>query len=358
MSEMNNVAVFNPAQLPAHLRTTELSAATKALMGNSSGFRLSIKAGVWRLLSNGKEYNKLKERELDVVVVAAAPHVSRTFYLQSFDESAEPVAPDCMSRDGITPDARAKAKQSAQCDSCPQNVKGSGQGDSRACRFNQALAVVLANDIEGNVLKFQVPAASIFGKGEGKNVPLREYVTQLATIPVNIDTVVTRMSFDLDASSPKIFFAPARYLTEDEYAAAQKQGLSQAAKQAIEFTVYEADNASKPATEKLAIEGKPPVKAATPPAPPPPPPETEEEREAREFAEFKAAKAKKAADANKPSAARAGKAAKDAAAAAAAPATEPAEPAKREAAAPPPSPGRANLTALLDQWETPGSTDD
>jgi hypothetical protein len=343
LATVNNTHVaFNPKQLPAHLQGTQLSDATKALMGNSSGFRLSIKAGVWRLLSNGKEYSKLTARELEVVVVAAAPHVSRTFYMKKFDEDAEPGAPDCSSRDGETPDAKSAHKQAERCNECPQNVKGSGQGDSRACRFNQALAVVLANDISGNVLKFQVPAASIFGKGEGANLPLREYVTQLASVPVNIDTVVTKMSFDLDASSPKIFFAPLRYLSSDEFAEVQRQGKTDAAKRAIETTVFESD--SKPVP---AIAGKPPVLAAPAPVePPPPPPETEEEKEAREYAEFKAAKAAKAGKttkATKP---------KEAAA-------EPAEPAVRASAPPAPSPGRSNLANILQQWDKPdGATDD
>ena len=345
LTAVNNTHVqFNPTQLPAHLRNTQLSDATKALMGNSSGFRLSIKAGVWRLLSNGKEYAKLTERELDVVIVAAAPHVSRTFYMKKFEEDAQPEAPDCFSRDGTTPDVKSTHKQAERCNECPQNTKGSGSGDSRACRFNQSLAVVLANDITGNVLKFQVPAASIFGKGEGANVPLREYVTQLATIPVNIDTVVTKMRFDLDASAPKIFFSPVRYLLPDEYEAAQRQGKTDAAKRAIETTVFESDAAAKPA---LAIAGKPPVVAApaAPVEPPAPPPETEEEKEAREYAEFKAAKASKAGKATK--------AKKEAAA-------EPsAEPTVRPAPAAAPNPGRGNLAGILAAWDkADGATDD
>lgn len=347
---MSNVIAFNPAQLPAHLKTQELSAATKALMGSSSGFRLSIKGGVFRLLSNGKEYEAIETRSLDVVVVAAAPHVARTFYMQTFDEDAPPAMPDCFSRDGKTPDAKSKARQSANCDSCPQNAKGSGQGDSRACRFNQSLAVVLANDMSGNVLKFQVPAASIFGKGEGDKMPLREYVTQLSTIPVNIDTVVTKMKFDLDSSSPKLFFSPVRYLTEDEYAIAQKQGKTPEAQRAIETTVAEADTAAKPS---LAIPGEVPANASVAPAPrpasapvpaPAAPVETDEEREAREFKEWKAKQAK------------AGK--KGAKAAPASDDAPPAEPAVRAAAPAAPAPGRANIAALVEKWNAPGATDD
>lgn len=344
LTNVNNTAItFNPMQLPAHLRTGMLSDATKALMGSSSGFRLSIKAGVWRLMSNGKEYAKMPARELDVVVVAASPHVSRAFYMAKYEEDAQPAAPDCYSREGKIPEAKSAHRQADNCDACPQNAKGSGQGESKACRYNQALAVVLANDIGGNVLKLQVPAASIFGKGEGTNVPLREYATQLAQISVNIDMLVTKMSFDLDASAPKIFFAPVRYLTEAEYASVQAQGKTEAAKRAIEMTVFEADGVvAKPA---LAIPGVAPAAAA--PAPEPEPEETEEEREAREYAEFKAAKAAKTS-ADKPK----GRAKKEVAPESAA------EPTVRPTAPPPPSPGRANLGSILAQWDKPESTDD
>ena len=341
----NSVVTFNPSQMPAHLRGGELSAATKALMGASSGFRLSIKGGVWRLLSNGKEYAKLPSRELEIAIVAASPHVSRVFYLNKWDDDAAATPPDCSSKAGEVPDPRSPHPQSDRCDTCSQNVKGSGQGDSKACRYNQGLAVVLANDISGSVLKFQVPAASVFGKGEGKDVPLREYVTQLAQLvpPVNVDMVITRMRFDLDVSSPKVFFEPVRYLTTDEYAITQKQGQTDAAKRAIESSVFEVDGGAKP---PLQIPGSAPVVAARPkPEPEPEPEETEEEREAREYAEFKAAKAAKAAPADKVKRVK-----KEAAA--------PAEPTVRPAAAPTPTPGRGNLSAILDQWDKPEATDD
>lgn len=361
---MSNLTTFNPAQLPAHLRNTELSDATKALMGNSSGFRLSIKGNVFRLLSNGKEYAKIPDRSLEIVVVSAAPKVTRTFYMAQYDDGAEPAAPDCTSSDGEVPDKRSLHKQAERCADCPQNAKGSGQGDSRACRFNQALAVVLANDIGGNVLKLQVPAASIFGKGEGSNVPLREYVTQLAQIPVNIDTVVTKISFDLDSAAPKLFWAPARYLTEDEYATAQKQGKSEAARRAVEFTVFEQDASAK----KPTIAGEPPKSAQTgpqtpapapTPAPPPEPQETEEERELREFREFQAMKkaaAEKAAGkgTTKPRTKKEEPVAPP-------PAAEVAEPTVRDSgASAAPAPGRANLASVLAKWDKPedGGTDD
>ena len=83
---MSNVAVFNPGQLPAHLRSVGMSETAKALAGGGqTGNRLSIKGGVFRLVVDGKEIAAIEERYLDIVIVAAAPKVSRTFYMAKYD---------------------------------------------------------------------------------------------------------------------------------------------------------------------------------------------------------------------------------------------------------------------------------
>jgi len=173
---MSNVALFGGSNVPAFVKSRgELSAVAKALAGGSGaagGKRISIKGGVFRLMSSGKEVAAIDERYLDVVIVNAAPKVSRTFYMASYD--ADKVsAPDCWSADGVTPAADANNKQSDKCDTCPQNIQGSGNGNSRACRYSQRMAVVLANDIEGDVLQLTLPATSIFGKEDGENRPLK-----------------------------------------------------------------------------------------------------------------------------------------------------------------------------------------
>ena len=142
---MSNLTTFNPSQLPAFARKGELSAIAKALTGGGTGTsmkRISTKGGVFRLIAGGKEVAAIDDRHLDVVIVNAAPKVSRTFYASQFVEG-EAKAPDCWSADGDLPDATASQPQAKSCATCPQNIKGSGQGDSRACRFSQRLAGVI-----------------------------------------------------------------------------------------------------------------------------------------------------------------------------------------------------------------------
>ena len=161
---MSNVVAFNPAQVPAFAKKGELSTLAKTLAGGGgqSGKRISIKGGVFRLISDGKEVAAIEDRFLDVVIVAAASKISRTFYGEAYNPDS-PAPPSCWSADGEKPDASVKEPQHVNCAGCPQNIKGSGNGESRACRFSQRLAVVLANDVEGDVLQLTLPATSVFG---------------------------------------------------------------------------------------------------------------------------------------------------------------------------------------------------
>jgi len=271
---MSNITMFNPSQAPAFARNAELSETTLALAGGASATgvkRVSIKGGVFRLMSAGKEIAAIEERHLDVIIVKAAPKVSRVFYAASYDKDAAAAAPDCTSADGEKPDAGVKNKQATNCAQCPQNIAGSGTGQTRACRYQQRLAVVLANNPDGDVLQVTLPAASIFGKEEGGKRPLQAYARYMAaqTPPVNLDTIVTRMKFDTKAESPKLVFEAARWLTDDEYTTAQEQAKSSDAAKAVSATPAALDGV--PAAP-LALEGKRPAAA--------PAPEPEEEEEA------------------------------------------------------------------------------
>jgi hypothetical protein len=265
---MSNITLFSSANVPAFARNNELSDTAKALTGGSvsNTKRISIKGGVFRLLAGGKEVASIEDRHLDVVIVKAAPKVSRVFYAAAYD-GEKVSAPDCWSNDGETPDASIKQPQHSACHNCPQNIAGSGHGQSRACRFQQRLAVVLENDMHGEVLQLTLPATSIFGKEDGDKRPLQAFARFLAAQnpPVNPEQIVTRMKFDTKAESPKLYFAPVRWLTDDEYPGVVRQGESEEAKRAINMTVAQADGV-KPKAAPMAIPGKSPVAAAPAPA--------------------------------------------------------------------------------------------
>lgn len=265
---MSNVTLFNPSNVPAFARKSEMSDIAKALAGGgggASGHRISIKGMVFRLIANGKEVAAIDERFLDVVIVKAAPKVARVFYAAKWDKDAAASAPDCQSNDGDKPDPKSKNVQSDTCASCPQNVAGSGTGNSRACRYQQRLAVVLADSIEGDVMQLSLPATSIFGKEEGDKRALQAYARWLVAQGVDPSTVVTRMNFDTASESPKLFFKAMRWLTDDEFAEATTQGATPEALKAVTMDAGNMDmGMGKPAD---ALKGKAPAKAKPAPAP-------------------------------------------------------------------------------------------
>lgn len=269
---MSNITLFGGDNLPAFAKKAELSDMAKALAGGggNTGKRISIKGGVFRLMSSGKEVAAIDERYMDVVIAKAAPKVFRIYHATEYDgETAS--APDCWSSDGDVPDKGVKNAQGETCATCPQNIAGSGKGESRACRYQQRLAVVLADDMEGDVLQLPLPATSVFGKEDGEKRPLQAYARWLIAQNVNPDMVVTRMRFDTTAESPKLTFKAMRWLTEDEYATVTEQGNTDDAVKAVTLSVGQMDGA-KP---KLALEGEAP-KAKAKPAPAPADDEDEE----------------------------------------------------------------------------------
>jgi hypothetical protein len=245
--------------LPAHLQALELDDTTKALMGNSGGGskRISIEGGVWRLLVNGKEIAQKEERNLNVVIVAASSKVARTYYAGVYKKGVS-APPDCWSANGDYPDKSVEQPQATGCANCPQNIKGSGQGDGRACRFSQRIAVVLDNDIGGDVFQLVLPSTSIFGEGEAGKWPLQMYAKMIGAKGVPITAVVTEMRFDTASSTPKITFKPVRFLESNEISTAIDQGKSTEAIKAITMTVAKADkDAPKLEAPKAEIKAKP-----------------------------------------------------------------------------------------------------
>ena len=150
---MSDLTILNQ-DLPDFLQTAGVSELTKQLAGKSGVKRIVPKNGIFRKTVGGEEMGKVKGA-LNVVIANASPHVGRIFYAKQWSPDAEPTAPDCFSNDGRTPDAGAASPQSDRCDTCPQNIKGSGQAQSKACRYSRRLAVMLEEDfgtaLEGSV---------------------------------------------------------------------------------------------------------------------------------------------------------------------------------------------------------------
>jgi hypothetical protein len=258
---MSNVTVFNSSKAPAFAKSRGLSTIAKSLTGGGAarGKNISIKGGVFRLISDGKEIAAIDDRHLDVVIVAAAPKVGRTFYMGKYEED-KTTSPTCWSADGDKPDASVQEPQHANCADCPQNIQGSGEGNSRACRFSQRIAVVLANDVEGDPLALSLPATSIFGKDINGDMPLQAYARWLAAQNINPEEVVTRMRFDTKAAVPKLYFKTMRWLTDEEFTSVTTHMEAPATQKLVVMSFSAQQQVAAPAAPQ--IEGARPKAAA------------------------------------------------------------------------------------------------
>ena len=268
---MSELSLFqNGSQLPAHIRRGELNAITKALMGNSNK-RISIEGGSFRLIVGGQEVAVKEERYMNVIMLRAADTNTRTFYEGTYVKGAK-AKPACWSSDSVSPHEDVKNPQSSKCATCPQNIKGSGQNDSRACRFQRRLAVLLENDIHGDIYAMSIPAASIFDNGEGRKMGLQQYARFLGGHGIDVNAVMTEMRFDTNATAPKLTFNAVRPLEEEEYATVLERKDEQFAIDAVTMTVSQLDEVVEPAAEEAPPAPAQPARVQAPaPAPTPAP---------------------------------------------------------------------------------------
>ena len=223
----------------------ELTAVDDLLSGGTSVStippRISIKGAKFREMVSGEQTQVRKDDFLNVVIVNAGA-LARTYYEGEYD-SDNPTPPACWSPDNKKPDAEVENPQAKTCESCPQNVKGSGKGESRACRFNQRIAVLLEGDLD-TVYQLQLPATSIFGKDK-KGMGMQQYVAFLKSKGAPSIGVITKMYFDEDSAVPKLFFKPERPLKEEELKQALEARESPQALNAITMTVSKVDAVEK-----------------------------------------------------------------------------------------------------------------
>jgi hypothetical protein len=191
---------------------------TNKIAGSGGNKRISLENNVFTEIIGGKAVRVSEERAMQVVIINAAP-VSRTYYAGTYQKGVKS-KPTCWSSDTQTPDAAVPEdqRQAKFCKDCPQNIKGSAaQGEGRACRFAQRVAVALASDagVDENVYQLNLPATSVFGDADGQKMPLQAYGRYLKAHNTHVISVVTEMKFDPTAQM-KLVFKPVRPLNENE----------------------------------------------------------------------------------------------------------------------------------------------
>jgi hypothetical protein len=283
---MNNALVVlqqNALNLVDDENTKALAQSIGAgLTGGGFGNRISLRGNRFRFIINGTDVGAHRESYLDVVLLAANPHVSRIYYAKQFDPSSKAEAPDCYSLDGKIADPEAPNRQNAaggyKCATCPQNVKGSAlRGDSKAkaCAYKKRVIVVAPDSIDGDLFALDVNAMSLFGDDQSAQnlYNLKSYIETLTAHSMMVVKLVTRLTFDERSSVPKLFFSPLRILTPAEW----EQAKGRVTEDAIQLMLGDVVNGAetgevKPEAVRTAAPAVPqqpaaPAVAPTPPAP-------------------------------------------------------------------------------------------
>ena len=264
---MSNIVPTN-IQIPAHLARVvgQPSALSAALAGGLSGGaeypRISIKGSRFRIVEGGTE-TVLEDTKLSVVIVGANPRLSKTYYAKQWTPDSEPSSPDCYSLDGIRPAADSTGPQNDTCAGCPMNAWGSkitpmGQ-QIKACADQKRLAVVASNDPTGPTYLLQITPAALKG--------LASYQKELSMRGIPVEAVKTVVTFDTDASFPKLMFKFGGFLDEDEYAAVEELFGSDKVLEITGEKSAAAPEEEAPAPKPKAAAAKPAPKAAAKPAP-------------------------------------------------------------------------------------------
>ena len=220
-----------PMQLPAHLQGLTGLGVGKALMAaiGDTRNRIGLKGNRFRQVINGQEVGVWEENYLDVIIVGVVPTLSRIYYAGKYKQAGDNAPPVCYSVDNVVPSDDVISKQSDKCATCPQNVKGSRISDDghegKACSYFRRMCIKLPGD--STLYYVDVKAMGLFGDSNKalNQFSMNDYAKFLETRGVDASLVITRLSFDIDSSVPKLLFKPFGYI--DEFDAEQIRAISE-----------------------------------------------------------------------------------------------------------------------------------
>ena len=210
---MSQIIPFQQSALPAHLQQAAAGTQDNLLAATGTGGgtqvdHISIKGGRFHVVRNGQQPVTLQLFALQVVILQANPGVTKAFYEGAWNPDADAEAPVCSSDDGVVPRADSDKPQCNACAACPQNQFGSKINPQtgkpgKACQDKKTVAVVTPGAEDGEMLRLQIPAAS-----------LKDFGAYMRSLPVKYCYVVTEVTFDTTVSYPKLLFKPVGYVSE------------------------------------------------------------------------------------------------------------------------------------------------
>lgn len=250
---MSNLAIFkNPGAVAASaLPPSKLG--QQIAQNNVGGYnRIATNTnGTFKRIVNGEQVGKAIRGEFNAIIVDMLEKPSREFYAGAYDPDAKGTLPDCYSLLGDKPEGKSSDRQAANCAACPQNIDGSGQnGKGKACRFKRKIALMLEGDASGDLYQFNVPAKSLFGKGNGNTHPFESYCRFLVSNGAAPDRVVTTIAYNLDAETMELQFTADRFITEEELALVEAAQANPQTRRLIQITAGETEQKALPKAEE------------------------------------------------------------------------------------------------------------
>jgi hypothetical protein len=212
----------NTAALPAHLQSFAAQLMALNVVGaggiSEGGHpRISIRGSKWAFVNASGDEMPHDQLELQVLLVGANPHVSKTYYASAYTPGSD-AAPTCFSDNGVAPSHRANSPQASSCATCPHNVWGSQISENgkqvKACGDSKKLAVIRADNLTDPTYELRVPAASM------KN--LQTFLKQLSDRGVPAAAMVIGLGFERVAF-PQITFTPKAWASAEQLAEIQKR---------------------------------------------------------------------------------------------------------------------------------------
>ena len=243
--------------------------------GITGGYGLiKYRGKVWSIQHNGNTQNLMREDgdgprgSIDVVILKANANMSKTFYLQGWDENNNN-PPDCASANGIVPDQGVPHPQNPVCATCPRNAWGSAPngGKGKACGDHRRMAVVpmtdLRNEHFGGPLLLRCPAASL--------QDLSAFDNRYKGMGYPYFTMAIKIGFDPAESYPKFTFAAIRPLTDAEGAVVMEMRNSAEVARVVHEGTAPAQAAIAAPAQSAFLEAQSPVAPVTQVAPQPAP---------------------------------------------------------------------------------------
>lgn len=207
--------------------------------------RISLKGKKFQFINGDEESKKSEEIYVSILAVEPeGPRMIKTFYKNGYNPN-DTSPPDCSSSNGVAPDSWVSDPVSQSCSNCPKNVFGSATSPTgkktKACRDAKRLWVAKVDDLQGTVYGLNVPVTSLRD--------MADYGREIREMGAPLAAVVTKIYMDEDSEFPKLLFARAGFLNEE-------QGLIAIERSASREWINASSHQALAAPQSKQVEGK------------------------------------------------------------------------------------------------------